>query len=439
MNSLINGVIIDPIKIIDNIDLLLEKGKVSNIIGMTIESIGPSTKLGGICRIMSDDNTSYLAEVVGFKDTHNLLMTFDDVRGLSQGCEVVSEKDQYNFPLGEQFIGRVINGLGKPIDGKGFIVADDFVSVSTRPINPLKRIPITEPLCTGIKAIDSLITIGKGQRVGIFSGTGIGKSILLGMIARGSSADINVIALVGERGREVRDFIENNLGEEGLKNSIVVVATSDETALMRVKGAFLATAIAEYFRDKGKNVILMMDSITRFARALREIGLAIGEPPTTKGFPPSLFSILPKILERPGNTGNGSITGIYTILVEGDDLNNPVEDEVRAILDGHIILDRKLANKNRYPAIDVLSSISRIMRDVVSKNHLTIAEKIKENIAIYKDVEDLITIGAYTQGLNKKIDYAIENIEKISDFLKQDISDLYEFDQSLKEMEGILS
>ncbi|MEA2103747.1 MAG: FliI/YscN family ATPase [Candidatus Cloacimonadota bacterium] len=437
MNSLISTIFMDPIRVIENTSLISQKGKIENVYGMTVESRGPNVKIGEICRIISGKK-SYLAEVVGFKDNLNQLMCFNDFSGISPGCEVISERANFNIPFSDQFVGRVINGIGQPIDDKGGLIAEEFLPIGTDPINPMKRVRVDEPLCTGIKAIDATATIGKGQRVGIFSGTGVGKSVLLGMIAKSSTADINVIGLIGERGREVKEFVENILGPEGLKRSIVVAVTSDESPLMRVKGAFLITAIAEYFRGRGNDVMLLMDSITRFARALREIGLAVGEPPTVKGYPPSIFSILPKILERPGKTEDGSITGIYTVLVEEDDLNNPIEDEVRAILDGHIILDRNLANINHYPAIDILGSISRVMRGIISEEHKELYEKIIETYSIYKETEDLITLGAYAKGTNKKIDYAIENIDRINHFFKQDISESFSLEETIDKLKKVL-
>lgn len=378
-----------------------------------------------------------MAEVVGFKDDKILLMPLGDMEGIASGSLVVASGKTLMVNVGEELIGRVIDGLGNPIDGKGPIKTQKKYRVSNVPPNPLERVVISDPLTFGIKAIDGLLTCGKGQRVGIFSGSGVGKSTLMGMVSRNSSADVNVIGLIGERGREVREFLENDLKEEGLKKSVVVVATSDQPALIRVKGALVATAIAEYFRDSNKDVMLLMDSLTRFAMAQREIGLAIGEPPVTRGFTPSVFAVMPKLLERAGTSSKGTITGLYTVLVDGDDLNEPVTDTVRGIIDGHIILSRKLANQNHYPAIDVLSSVSRVMPNIVEREHLIMANKIKDIMAVYEESEDLINIGAYKMGSNKKIDKAIELKEDIDEMLTQEVLESYEFEKTISIMESI--
>ncbi|MEA2064297.1 MAG: FliI/YscN family ATPase, partial [Gemmatimonadota bacterium] len=349
-----------------NCEDIVWNGKVNQVVGLIIESIGPAVSLGEICRIRSRDGMREdKAEVVGFKDNRVLLMPLGSMEGIAPGCEVVADKSMFSVGVGDALLGRVIDGLGQPIDGKGELKLPRRVSVYRQPPSPMERARILEPMPTGIRAIDSLLTCGKGQRIGIFSGSGVGKSVMMGMIARNTEADVNVIALIGERGREVRDFIERDLGDEGLKRSVVVAATSDQPALVRLKGAFAATAIAEYFRDLGKDVMLLMDSVTRMAMAQREIGLAVGEPPTTKGYTPSVFAMLPRLAERAGKLEHGSITGLYTVLVDGDDMDEPISDAMRSILDGHIVLSRKLASKNHYPAVDVLESISRVMIDVV--------------------------------------------------------------------------
>jgi len=424
--------------ILDKIPLIEYSGSVTRVIGLTIESKGPEANIGELCRIhtMKYDREIY-AEVVGFKDNNVLLMPFGDMTGIGPGNLVISEGRTLNVKVGEELIGRVLDGLGTPIDGKGYIDTKERYTVDNQPPNPLMRKRIKEPMSLGIKAIDGLLTVGKGQRIGIFAGSGVGKSTLIGMIARNTMADINVIALIGERGREVREFIEKDLGEEGLKRSVVVVATSDQPALIRLKGAQVATSIAEYFRDQGKDVLLMMDSLTRFAMAQREIGLAIGEPPVSKGYTPSVFGVLPKLLERAGTSDKGSITGLYSVLVDGDDLTEPVTDTARGILDGHIVLSRELANKNQYPAIDVLASVSRVMPDVVSGEHKKISGRIKKVMAIYKDAEDLINIGAYVKGSNNNIDFAIDHIESILNFIQQDTNTNYTFDDVLNMLEKV--
>ena len=413
-------------------------GNITKVTGLTIESNGPMASIGELCYIYPHNKAKpVLAEVVGFKDDNILLMPLGHMEGIASGSKVIASGKTLKVHVGEELKGRILDGLGNPIDGKGPIPSKKTYDVSNTPPNPLERQVIKEPLTLGVKAIDGLLTFGKGQRMGIFAGSGVGKSTLMGMIARNSSADINVIGLIGERGREVREFIEKDLREEGLKRSIVVVATSDQPALIRVKGAMVATAIAEYFRDLGKDVMLLMDSVTRFAMAQREIGLAIGEPPVTRGFTPSVFSVLPKLLERAGTSSKGSITGLYTVLVDGDDLNEPITDTVRGILDGHIVLSRKLANQNHYPAIDVLASVSRVMPSIVDDEHLNIANTIKNTMAVYRESEDLINIGAYKKGSNREIDKAIDVKEDIDRFLKQRVLESYPLNETIEFMMNI--
>lgn len=415
-------------------------GKITKVTGLTIESIGPMATIGELCYIYPHrKDNPILSEVVGFKEDRILLMPLGEMEGISSGSVVVGSGKTLRVNVGDELIGRVIDGLGNPMDGLGPIKSNKYYPVSESPPSPLERAVITEPLSVGVKAIDGLLTCGKGQRVGIFAGSGVGKSTLMGMISRNSTADVNVIGLIGERGREVREFIENDLTEEGLSKSVVVVVTSDQPALIRVKGAMVTTSIAEYFRDRGLNVMLLMDSLTRFAMAQREIGLAIGEPPVTRGFTPSVFATMPRLLERAGTSSKGTITGLYTVLVDGDDLNEPVTDTARGILDGHIILSRKLANLNHYPAIDVLSSISRVMPNISSKSHLNKSNIIKDIMAVYQEAEDLINIGAYKKGSNKKIDIAIDLIDEINSFLKQDTADSPTMEETLELMENITS
>ena len=408
-------------------------GKVVNVVGLTIESMGPDAKLGDVCKIMPGIDTGLppvLAEVVGFKDKKTLLMPYDQTEGIGLGCVVENTGESLKIAVSEQLLGKTLNGLGKPIDGSS--VNGDSYSVEAPPPDPLSREIIDEVLPLGVRAVDGLITVGKGQRIGIFAGSGVGKSTLMGMFARNTKADINVIALIGERGREVREFIERDLGEEGMKRSIVVVATSDRPALERNKAAKTATAIAEYFRDQGKDVLLMMDSLTRFSMAQREIGLASGEPPVTRGYPPSVYSEMPKLLERAGRAAKGSITGLYTVLVDGDDFNEPITDTARSILDGHIMLSRKLVHKNHYPAIDVLQSISRCMSQITKKEHKNAAGMLKNVLATYNEAEDLINIGAYKSGSNPDIDNAIRMIREVNEFLKQDVEDKVSFDETIR-------
>ena len=414
-------------------------GKVKQIVGLIIESSGPEASIGDLCYIKSKQNNKEIpAEVVGFKAGSTLLMALSKMEGISPGSEVRSSSTPLTIYCDENILGRVVDGLGNPIDKKGKLKGKDPIRLNNKPPNPLERERIDESFSTGIRSIDGLLTCAKGQRMGIFAGSGVGKSVLLGMMAKGSESDINVIALIGERGREVREFIEKDLGEEGLKKSVIVTVTSDNEALLRVKGAMLATSIAEYFRDKGKSVLFMMDSVTRFAMALREIGLAVGEPPTTKGYTPSVFNILPKLLERTGKNAKGSITALYTVLVEGDDMNEPIGDAVRSILDGHIVLSRKMAAKNHYPAVDVLESVSRLFSEVATYEQKKSAGLVKELLAVYKESEDLINIGAYVKGANQKIDMAINKIDDINNFLKQQIEEKVDFKDSLNKLNGLI-
>lgn len=416
-------------------DFSKKYGKVSKIVGLTIESIGPDAKLNDVCRIISNDPNSpdAMAEVVGFKDKRLLLMPFENVEGIGPDCMVENTGDILRVKVGDSLLGKIVDGLGRCIDNTE-IEGGEAYSVEAPPPDPMDRVIISDILSLGVKAVDGLITVGKGQRIGIFAGSGVGKSTLMGMFARNTRADINVIALIGERGREVREFIERDLGEEGMKRSVVVVATSDKPALIRNKAAKTATAIAEYFRDKGKDVLLMMDSLTRFSMAQREIGLASGEPPVTRGYPPSVYSEMPKLLERAGNGSKGSITGLYTVLVDGDDFNEPITDTARSILDGHIMLSRKIAHKNHYPAIDVLQSISRVMSQIATSDHKRLAGQIKNIMATYNEAEDLINIGAYKRGSNKNIDFAMDKIDKINEFLIQGVDEKFAFEEELRLM-----
>lgn len=417
---------------------LVLKGRVTKIVGLVVEADGPLLSIGSRCSLESVAGCKIPAEIIGFRDDRVVLMPYGESEGIAPGSLVISENSGNTVKCGEALLGRILDGFGNPIDGKGPILSCECLPVSVAPPHPLKRMVIKTPIFTGIKAIDGLITAGGGQRVGIFAGSGVGKSVLLGMIARNTNASVNVIALIGERGREVREFIERDLGEEGLKRSVVVVATSDQSALVRRQGAFVATRIAEYFRDTGREVMFMMDSVTRFAMAQREIGLTVGEPPTSKGYTPSVFGLLPKLLERAGTCGGeGSITGLYTVLVEGDDMNDPIADTVRSIIDGHIVLDRRIAAKNHFPAIDVMVSASRLMSEVTSKEHLVMAGKIRELIASYKEAEDLINIGAYSKGSNPKIDEAIAKNSAINSFLRQAKDEKFSFEDTQALMKGI--
>lgn len=423
-----------------HVDLLKVNGSVKQVIGLVIESVGPNCSMGDVCMIKSRDGQDLcLSEVVGFRDNRVLSMILGDTARVGPGSEIVATDRALSASVGEELLGRVIDGLGNPIDGKGPIVTKEVRSIYNAPPNPLERQRISRPVRTGIRSIDALLTCGNGQRVGIFAGSGVGKSVTLGMIARCTSADVNVIALVGERGREVAEFMDHELGPEGLKRSVVVVATSDKAALIRLKAAFLATTIAEYFRDRGLSVMLLMDSVTRLAMAQREIGLAIGEPPTTKGYTPSVFAMLPKLLERAGNARRGSITGMYTVLVEGDDMNDPVADAVRSILDGHIVLSRRLASAGHYPAVDVLESVSRVMPAITTEEHRHAAHRLLDMMATYREAEDLINIGAYVKGSNQRIDEALRNWEKIRLFLRQNANEHANFEESVARLISIMA
>lgn len=412
-------------------------GKVTKVVGLTIESVGPDAKLNDLCEIIVDDDTCVMAEVVGFLDKRLQLMPFETVEGVGIGCLVRNTGHPLSIPVGDALLGHTVDGLGRPTDTDEPLELDAIYPVDGDPPDPMDREIISEVLPLGVKAVDGLITVGKGQRIGIFAGSGVGKSTLMGMFARNTKAEVNVIALIGERGREVREFVEHDLGEEGMARSVVVVATSDKPALIRKKAAMSATAIAEYFRDQGKDVLLMMDSLTRFSMAQREIGLASGEPPVTRGYPPSVYSTMPRLLERAGNSDKGSITGLYTVLVDGDDFNEPITDTARSILDGHIVLNRRLAQKNHYPAIDVLASISRVMSAVASKEHKMLAGRMKNVMATYSEAEDLINIGAYKMGSNKSIDYAISKIDAVNDFLLQATDEKIDFEDVLGTLESI--
>ncbi len=415
------------------------KGKIDRVVGLVMESIGPTVSIGEKCFIKTPGISEMTAaEVVGFRDNRVLLMPLGELIGVSPGSEVIASGEPFHIPVGHSLKGRILDGFGNPIDGKGPVVFEKKIPVHNSPPPPLSRRRIRKPLATGIKAIDSLLTLGKGQRVGIFSGSGVGKSTMIGMIAQNTSAEINVIALIGERGREVREFIENDLGEEGLAKSVVVVVTSDEPALIRIKGAFVATAIAEFFREEGHDVMFLMDSATRVAMAQREVGLSIGEPPTTKGYPPSVFAMLPRLIERTGQSGKGSITAIYAVLVEADDMNEPISDALRSILDGHVMLSRRLASMNHYPAIDVLDSISRLMVEVSEEDHKKAAAEMLQLISAYREAEDLINIGAYAEGSNPLIDKAIKMSPQINDFLKQGIHEKSEYSELINQLQQIM-
>ena len=415
-------------------------GKVAKVVGLTIESIGPMAKLNDLCLIRSNSAAGVVkAEVVGFRDDRVLLMPYDNVEGVGLGSWVENTGAPLQVPVSEELLGLTLDGVGEPMNADSLGADCAHYSVEAAPPDPLSRKIIDEVLTLGVKAVDGLLTIGKGQRIGIFAGSGVGKSTLMGMFARNTKADINVIALIGERGREVREFIERDLGEEGMRRSVVVVATSDKPALIRKKAAQTATAIAEYFRDHGKDVLLMMDSLTRFSMAQREIGLASGEPPVSRGYPPSVYAQMPKLLERAGNSDRGSITGLYTVLVDGDDFNEPITDTARGILDGHIVLSRQMAQKNHYPAIDILQSISRVMSSIITKEHKVAAGKMKQVLATYQEAEDLINIGAYKAGSNPDIDFAIDKIRAVNAFLQQQTDEKYTFEESLQQMLDIFS
>ncbi len=420
------------------LDTIKTHGQVTQVVGLLIESEGPAVKVGELCYIYTKDSPlPTKAEVVGFKRNKVLLMPLGEMSGIAPGCEVQASGKPLMVKVGECLRGRVLSGLGIPIDGKGPLDSEDEYPIYNDPPNPITRPRITKVMPLGVRAIDGLLTFGKGQRVGIFAGSGVGKSTTLSMIARYAKADINVLALIGERGRELRDFLERDLGEEGLKRSVVVVATSDQPALVRLKGAYTGTAVAEYFRDQGYDVMLMMDSVTRFAMAQREVGLAVGEPPATKGYTPSCFALLPKLMERSGTSQSGSITAIYTVLVEGDDMNEPIADTTRGILDGHIELSRKIAARNHYPAISALTSVSRLFTEVADKGHQFSAGIMREVMATYEKNEDLINIGAYQRGSSQKVDYAIDKIDEVNNFLKQGIFEESSFETTVNYLKSI--
>jgi len=426
---------------LDSCDLMQATGRVTNVVGLVVEARGPVSKIGTVCDIYTLGSRRKVAvEVMGFRDDKVLLMPLEEIRGIGPGCRIVARHCDAVIAVGDGLMGRVIDGLGHPIDDKGPILYKQAYPIYADPVNPLQRKRIKAPLDIGVRAVNGLLTIGCGQRMGIFAGSGVGKSVLLGMIARKTTADINVIALIGERGRELNEFIEKELGPEGLRRSVIIVATSDHLPLIRMRGAYIAAAIAEYFRDQGKQVLLMMDSLTRFAMAQREIGLALGEPPTTKGYTPSVFTLLPRLLERAGTCGRqGTITGLYTVLVEGDDANEPIADACRSILDGHIWLKRELTMQNHFPAIDILGSISRVMEDIIEPGQVADARNLKSVLSTYRQSEDLINIGAYAAGSNPRIDYAIAMHDKINAYLRQDIEESVTFDNSVDQLQALFA
>lgn len=426
--------------VVNTVHLTRDSGKVTEVNGMLIKGYLPGASIGSIVQITPTGmDRSFLAEVVGFKDKNILMMALNDMRGVGLGAKIILSRSIATVRAGEELLGRVVDGLGRPLDDKGEVENFREVPLYSEVRNPLARRPIRQPIDLGIRAINGALTAGLGQRVAIMAGSGVGKSVLLGMMARNTNADVNVIAMIGERGREVREFIEHDLGPEGMARSVVVCVTSDQSPLLRMRGAYVATALAEYYCSQGKNVLLMMDSVTRFAMAQREIGLSTGEPPSQKGYTPSVFATLPKLLERAGSfEGEGSITGFYTTLVEGDDMNDPIGDSVRSIVDGHIVLSRALAQKGHFPAIDIMQSASRVMRAVSTPEHAKLAQKLRETLAIYKDAEDLINIGAYKPGSNPKIDKAVKVIDAVNDFLKQRVEDPTNFTQTIRMMQQIL-
>lgn len=432
---------IDFDSIINKINLIpctTFEGKVSKVIGLTVEVEGINAFVGELCIIYNNKDDEVKCEVVGFKEDAIILMPLGELVGVGPGCKVIAKGVPLNVRCSDELLGKILDGLGNPIDGEAILSGENY-SLFNEPPDPMKRPRIKNIMPTGVRAIDGFLTCGEGQRIGIFAGSGVGKSTTLGMMARAAKADINVIALIGERGREVLDFIERDLGEEGMKKSVLVCATSDKSPLVRIKGALTATSIAEYFRDKGKKVLLMMDSVTRFAMAQREVGLAIGEPPAQKGYTPSVFAMLPKLMERTGMSEKGSITAFYTVLVDGDDFNEPIADTVRGILDGHIVLSRQLAHKNHYPAIDILNSISRLMKEISSEEQIAAASKARDILANYKEAEELINIGAYEEGSNKDIDTAIKYIDKVNSYLKQNVNEVSDFNISKENLINIFN
>ena len=421
---------------VSKMDPVRTSGRITQMVGLVAEAYCPPVSIGDLCQIEINGG-NVLAEVVGFKNRVTLLMPFGDATGLRSGTTVICEGRPLSIKVGHPLLGRVVDALGSPIDGDGPLDCEEECTLLNQPPEPMSRMPIREPLPLGVRALDGMLTVGKGQRVGIFSGSGVGKSTLLGMMARNTKADVNVIAMIGERGREVRDFIEHHLADDGLRRSTVVVATSDQPPLMRLKGAFTAMTIAEYFRDQGMDVLFMMDSVTRFAMAQREVGLAAGEPPTARGYTPSVFTLLPKFLERAGTSEHGTITALCTVLVEGDDFNEPISDHARAILDGHIVLTRNLANQGHYPSVDVLTSVSRLMNEVSEESHIKMALKLKEVVATYQEAEELINLGAYKEGSNPRIDYALSKIGAARSFLRQDVDEKVEFNDTVTALHNI--
>lgn len=428
-------------EVISSTHLSRDSGRVTEVTGLLIKGTLPGAAVGSLVTVQpAGIEKTYLAEVVGFRDRHVLMMPLHDLRGVGLGAKITLARQVASVRAGEELLGRVIDGMGHPLDGEGEIESFREVPLYSEVRNPLRRTPIREPLDLGVRALNGCLTVGQGQRVAIMAGSGVGKSVLMGMIARSTTADVNVIAMIGERGREVREFIENDLGPEGLRRSVVVCVTSDQSPLLRMRGAYVATAIAEYFAGRGKKVLLMMDSVTRFAMAQREIGLSTGEPPSTKGYTPSVFATLPRLLERAGAfEGEGSITGLYTTLVEGDDMNDPIGDSVRSIVDGHVVLSRSLAQRGHFPAIDVLQSASRVMKAVSEPEHVKLAQKMREVLATYKEAEDLINIGAYKPGSNPRIDRAVKLIDGVNEFLRQDVEDPTSFAQTIKRMKKVIS
>ena len=415
-------------------------GKVVKVAGIIAEGHGPGLSVGSLCSVKDSQGLDVQAEVIGFKDKRVIIMPFGEMRGIKPGSRIVDISKKPTVPVGEAYLGRVIDGLGRALDGKGLIRGTTEYPIYGNTLNPLKREVISDVIDVGVRSINSLITMGKGQRIAIMSGSGVGKSVLMGMIAKNTDADVTVVGLIGERGREVREFVERSLGDDGLKKSIVIAATSDSPALVRIRGAYLATTIAEYFRDQGLDVILIMDSVTRFAMSLREVGLAAGEPPSAKGYTPSVFAQMPKLLERAGTIeGRGSITGIYNVLVEGDDMNEPIADSVRSIVDGHIVLSRTLAHRGHYPAVDVLASISRVMKDIITPEHRDNVNRLIKTLATYKEAEDLINIGAYVDGSDLEIDFAKKMIGKINSFLEQEIDEKITFTESLHQLNNLFA
>ena len=420
-------------------DFLRVNGRVAQVVGLVLESEGPDVQVGDLCEVrFRRRDTALRAEVVGFRGDRVLLMPLGDIQDIGPGCDVVALGRTLGVHVGPALLGRVLDGLGRPMDGLGPVVTHEYYPLHAPPPHPLRRQGIDHPLSVGVRVMDGLLTLGRGQRLGIFAGSGVGKSTLLGMMARYTEADVNVIGLVGERGREVKEFMDRDLGPEGVRRSVVVVATSDQPPLVRLKAALTATAVAEYFRDQGANVLLMMDSVTRVAMAQRDVGLAVGEPPATRGYTPSVFAFLPRLLERAGAGEQGSITGIYNVLVEGDDMNEPVADTVRGILDGHVVLSRSIAARNHYPAVDVLRSVSRVMPAVATPEHIAAAGRVREVLSIYEEAQDLVNIGAYKAGSNPKIDWALANLDAVQTFLRQDVAQHSPFDVTVAQLAKLL-